>query len=542
MKLKEISKPQTTASLNESLAKTFGQRINVDAFTLEQLQDARNKIRTELSQIETNESFDSVLKDSDYQKKKMFLDVLNSAVADRESISEDNEADEDNKMSTVNEKGAKPDYLDFDKDGDKKEPMKKALKDKKKKGPMKEGDGIYHDCAKSFKHPKLGECICIPGQHTLLEDGTVTHYDVKFKKDGKLYIAKNVPIAEATDIVSEGHKHASKKTKSRKMKEGMGADAFSEIEGINDVYDELEQLNREKMGGGISEQLDIMRQHIESLYRLIGKDESQMEGISPVPMDGKCPSGYKLSPDGKRCIREKKMDEGKNPTKAHVMKMVKDGKSEKEMMDMHSDADKDKLKAMIKDCKKEMKENKDQGKLIIENYFNSLIEGEEDKAEIVMAAKDMVDRITSWMEDTAEMQAESMLELGDAIRDELGVSQSESYIQTVKPSLESLYAALEVTRGALTSGVAKLTGEEDPAQMMGDEAGAEPAMDADMEPSMDAEEPAAPADDFDASEPAAGGEDEAGRAKRESIELSLKLGQILSSKKSENQRSYRLEL
>ena len=509
MKLKEISKPQTTASLNESLAKTFGQRINVDAFTLEQLQDARNKIRTELSQIETNESFDSVLKDSDYQKKKMFLDVLNSAVADRESISEDNEADEDNKMSTVNEKGAKPDYLDFDKDGDKKEPMKKALKDKKKKGPMKEGDGIYHDCAKSFKHPKLGECICIPGQHTLLEDGTVTHYDVKFKKDGKLYIAKNVPIAEATDIVSEGHKHASKKTKSRKMKEGMGEDVFREIEGINDVYDELEQLNREKMGGSISEQLDNMRQHIEGMYKLLDKYKSENMSTRNIS----------------------KMDEGKNPTKAHVMKMVKDGKSEKEMMDMHSDADKDKLKAMIKDCKKEMKENKDQGKVIIENYFNSLIEGEEDKAEIVMAAKDMVDRITSWMEDTAEMQAESMLELGDAIRDELGVSQSESYIQTVKPSLESLYAALEVTRGALTSGVAKLTGEEDPAQMMGDEAGAEPAMDADMEPSMDAEEPAAPADDFDASEPAAGGEDEAGRAKRESIELSLKLGQILSSKK-----------
>jgi len=34
-------------------------------------------------------------------------------------------------------KGSKPDYLDFDGDGDKNEPMKKALKDKKKKG-MKE--------------------------------------------------------------------------------------------------------------------------------------------------------------------------------------------------------------------------------------------------------------------------------------------------------------------------------------------------------------------------------------------------------------------
>mgnify|MGYP001313167054 CR=1 FL=1 len=34
-------------------------------------------------------------------------------------------------------KGSKPDYLDFDGDGDEKESMKKALSDKKKKG-MKE--------------------------------------------------------------------------------------------------------------------------------------------------------------------------------------------------------------------------------------------------------------------------------------------------------------------------------------------------------------------------------------------------------------------
>ena len=471
MKLQEISKPNTVEALNENLSKKFGQTIKVDAFTLEQLQDARNKIRTKLSQFETNESYDSVLKDSDYQKNKLFLDVLNTAIAEREELEE---------------KGSKPDYLDFDKDGDKKEPMKKALKDKKKKGPVKEGDGIYHDCAKSFKHPKLGECECIPGQHTLLEDGTVTHYDVRIVRNGKRYIVRDVPIAEATDIVSEGHKHASKKTKSRKMKEGMGAQVFNEIEGINDVYDELEQLNREKMGGGISEQLDIMRQHIEGLYRLIGKDESQMEGISPVPRNGKCPSGWKLSPDGKKCLRAGKSN---MPTKG--------------------------INPM------------DEGKAIIENYFKHLLEGEEDKAEIVMAAKDMVDRVTSWMEDTAEMQAESMLELGDAIRDEMGQAQSETYIQTVKPALESLYQSLEATRASLTSGVAKLTGEEEPAVDMGAEA---PGMAA--EPGMDAEEPMAePEDDFGAAEPAAGGEEEAGRAKRESIERSVRLGQILSSKK-----------
>ena len=40
--------------------------------------------------------------------------------------------------------GAKPDYIDLDKDGDKKEPMKKAAKDAKKKGkPVKEGMGEH---------------------------------------------------------------------------------------------------------------------------------------------------------------------------------------------------------------------------------------------------------------------------------------------------------------------------------------------------------------------------------------------------------------
>ena len=49
-----------------------------------------------------------------------------------------------------------------------------------------------------------------------------------------------------------------------------------------------------------------------------------------------------------------------------------------------------------------------------------------------MAAKDMVDRVTGWMEDTAEMQTESLLEIGDKIRDELGPEQSNSSIGTVK--------------------------------------------------------------------------------------------------------------
>jgi hypothetical protein len=264
MNIREISKPVTAKALNESLAKRFGKRIALETFTLEQLQNAQNKLRTDLFNVETTESFNSVQREA-YQKSKLFLDVLNAEIAERENIGE----------------GAKPDFLDMDKDGDKKEPMKKAIKDKKKK---------------------------------------------------------------------------------------------------------------------------------------------------------------KVS------------------------------------------------------------------------------EGAEEQAELVMAAKDMVNRITGWMEDTAEMQTESMLELADSIRDEMGSEQSEAFVNIIKPALEALYTALEATREATTQGVGLMTGEEMPEQPMGDEVA--PEGEAEMEPTVDAEAGAIdaelPADDdgMGAADAAVGGEEEAGRAKR----------------------------
>ena len=156
----------------------------------------------------------------------------------------------------------------------------------------------------------------------------------------------------------------------------------------------------------------------------------------------------------------------------------------------------------------------------------AITEGAEEAATLVMAAKDMVDRVTGWMEDTAEMQTESMLEIGDKIRDEMGSEQSEQFIGTVKPALEQLFTTLETTRDALTGGVAVLTGEGAP-ETMGDEAPAEE--DPEMEPTVDAdaEAPAEGDDEFAAAEPATGGEEEAGRATRESIERSRRIGTIL---------------
>ena len=112
MKLDEL-KITSANDLNESLAKTFGTKLRLNDFTNEQLEDARNKLRTQLSQVETNESFETVHTSDAYQKGKMMLDTINREIEERAK--------------------AKPDYIDIDGDGDKKEPMKKAAKDKEAK-------------------------------------------------------------------------------------------------------------------------------------------------------------------------------------------------------------------------------------------------------------------------------------------------------------------------------------------------------------------------------------------------------------------------
>lgn len=141
-------------------------------------------------------------------------------------------------------------------------------------------------------------------------------------------------------------------------------------------------------------------------------------------------------------------------------------------------------------------------------------EGAEEQAELVMAAKDMVDRFTAFLEDVAEMGAEGMLELADSIRDELGQEQADAFVNAVKPALEQTQEVLTTSREALTAGVGIITGETAPADTIGDEP--EGDISEPIDPEMDAEEPMPADDEFGASEPATGGTEPEGREKRES--------------------------
>ena len=84
MQIRELSKPVTSKKLNESLAKKFGYQLNLAKFTEAQLEDVRNKLRTDMSQLEVNESFDNLQEHPAYQKTRALLDVINQEIMERE--------------------------------------------------------------------------------------------------------------------------------------------------------------------------------------------------------------------------------------------------------------------------------------------------------------------------------------------------------------------------------------------------------------------------------------------------------------------------
>jgi len=142
-------------------------------------------------------------------------------------------------------------------------------------------------------------------------------------------------------------------------------------------------------------------------------------------------------------------------------------------------------------------------------------EGIENQSELILAAKDMMDKVTGYLEDLATMKTESMLELSDRIRDEMGADKAEAFMQKVKPALESAEQTLTSTRTELDQAVRILTGEEI--------ASTEPmgTLDEPLDTaSDDLDTLNAPAsDEFAATDANTGGTEPEGRQKRESREV-----------------------
>ena len=179
MKTSDFRNKTTSSPLKENMNKMFGVNVNFNKYSREQLEDMRNKLRTRVFQQEGRAGINELLTNETYQKDKAMLDLLNTRIKEmlgedikklRDKMTELSEAkkgvrapkytkkaagtkdyDGDGKIEPAKdevwgsrkkaaaksgkpfEEGKKPDFLDMDKDGNKKEPMKKAVADKKVK-------------------------------------------------------------------------------------------------------------------------------------------------------------------------------------------------------------------------------------------------------------------------------------------------------------------------------------------------------------------------------------------------------------------------
>ena len=153
-------------------------------------------------------------------------------------------------------------------------------------------------------------------------------------------------------------------------------------------------------------------------------------------------------------------------------------------------------------------------------------EGEIQQASAIVTAKTMVDRVGRWIEELSGMENETLLQLGDSIRDEMGMQQSRSFIEQVAPAIQGALDTLKTTRETLSNSVNALATGAQEVEMLGAEPGGEEDM---MEPTAGAETEQEPAgDEFAAAEPAAGGAEAAGREQRESVDFQNRLLKVLA--------------
>lgn len=420
MKTKDLF-TTTSKKINESIEKTFGKRLNLETFDLSQLEDARNKLRTQLSQIRSTSGFNENLENETYHRAQWMLDAINAEISEREEFILDSEEMEEKFDPLKHVKNPTP--------GE-----KKAAKDVKR--------GSYADRAALLKSAEAdGRLKKESAPPTAKGERMVKHIKKGYADDGKL-TDKEKGIAYAT----AWKQHNKDKNEDMNTTEAYINTAKDAIDILADIR---KQSKMAELGQG-----DPVRpnQLVNDLWDVMQWIENNM----------------------------------------------------KESIETES----------VENSGEEM---------------TNLKEGEVQQASAIVTAKTMVDRVGRWIEELSGMENETLLQLGDSIRDEMGQDQAKAFIEQVAPAIQQALETLKGTRDTLSNGVRSLASGETPSDMIG----AEPAAgETDVSPAepdaLNAPEAEPAADEFAAAEPAAGGAEAAGREQRESIQFENKLLKVLA--------------
>jgi len=470
MKTIDLNKPITANQLNENMFKKFGVKVNFDKYTREELENYRNLLRTKIFQVEQTSGFNASLTDDAYQKDKYMVNLLNTKI--KEMLGES--------------KKAKPDFLDMDKDGNKKEPMKKAVKDKKMKEGLKGNQG------------KLD----------MDKDG-------KLEKSDFAKLRAKKKVKESKESAAElAHHHAMEYMKRHRM---------GDLDHCSHHKKACEELGGAIHHGSAGECYHTHGGIMNGMAYLVkegGMVPAAPMGGAPAPAVGGMQSQGMGTPEqgvahnpvlgGQQTVGEnmkqgdtKKSSTGGTITKTATGLKHTSGKNYSAMNPPPEDKKLEKKKSKVK-------ENQHKVQIARLQYLR---EDEEEKAKTITAGSDMVNDFTTWMTRVGQYQTKSMIELADQIRQEFGQMESEAFKQAVAPALEQALQALSQTRETISSAVATLASGGTP-NPMGDMGGMDAGMDSGAMPP-----PEMAGDEFAAADAAAGGSELAGRETREARQL-----------------------
>jgi hypothetical protein len=207
MKTTDFKTTLSSSKIRENVNKMFGMNVAFEQYSREQLEDMRNRLRTRVFQQEGRAGINDLLTNETYQKDKAMLDLLNTRIKEmlgenikqlRDKMMELSEAKKGVRAPKFTKKaaGSKPDFLDMDKDGDKKEPMKKAVADKK--APPKKGVNPFAKKGEKVKEGAKPDFLDMDKDGDKKEPMKKAVADKKVKEGSKIDIKDRKHIKAAT--------------------------------------------------------------------------------------------------------------------------------------------------------------------------------------------------------------------------------------------------------------------------------------------------------------------------------------------------------
>jgi len=455
---------RSSKRLNESLHKTFGERINFESFDTPKLEDARNKLRTQIHTARTASGFNETVENETLTKAQFMHDAIVAELMDRQEHIVDT--------------------------------------------TQTEGFGsIEEEVAKIMK--QFDEDMNEIGGYGMLDEDKI----VELLKQGDVEGALDYVYGSYAD--QDG---------------GELRDMDRYMESLEDEFNDLAQGGDQDEGGDTDDGYALASAGF-------GSDEDYGDFPESIAMERvrdpedwdegntEPPNNFAVSINGKQWkVFKGRGRYAEDRREQQHFQMLKDWARKKS----ESTGKRWEVSVTGAPATESIVHNNES--INTGDDMRNLREGEIQQASAIVTAKTMVDRVGRWIEELSGMENETLLQLGDSIRDEMGQEQAKAFIEAVAPAIQSALDNLKQTRDTLSTGVRSLASGEQPTDMLG----AEPEMDGDIgmdmagpdtmnEPEIDAEE-----DPFAAAEPGAGGMETTGREQRESIDRQSRLMKILA--------------